>query len=44
MARKVASASSSEMFLATVQPSHHSVVAGMLPPPTVIGAPTLVFS
>ena len=37
-------ASSSEMFLATVQPSHHSVEAGVVPPPTVIGAPTMVFS
>ncbi len=38
IAMKLASASSSEMFLAMVKPSHHSVVAGVLPPPTV-GAP-----
>ena len=25
------------MFFATVQPSHHNVEAGVLPPPTVIG-------
>ena len=30
------------MFLATVQPSHQSVVAGVDPPPTVIGSPSVV--
>ena len=31
----MASASSSDMFVATVKPSHHKVVAGLEPPATV---------
>ena len=37
IAINVASASASETFLATVQPSHQSVEAAVEPPPTVIG-------
>ena len=38
-----AAASSSEMFLAIEKPSHHSVAAGIVPPPTVGAAASTVF-
>ena len=44
MARNEASASSSQMFLAMTKPSHHSVAAGMLPPPTVGAAASTVLA
>ena len=40
IAINVASASASDTFLATVQPSHHNVDAAVDPPPTVIGPAT----
>jgi hypothetical protein len=43
MARKLASASSSEMFCAMPKPSHQTVVAGIVPPPTVGAAAKTVF-